>query len=565
MSEAAKTYQIQGLGVSAGSVYGPAVVVANAIDVDETEPATTDIAAGMERVKAAMKAVSTEFAEQAAATDGAISDILLAQSALANDRGLRKAITKKLELGAGLTHAVREAVNEYAQQLTALGGYMSERAADLTDIGDRIIADLRGLPAPGIPKLTEPSVLIAKDFSPAQTANLLPEMVLGIITSEGGVTSHTAILAAQLGIAAIVGAKGVVDIPPGTMVGLDGSSGMVWVRPSADVRANLDKKAQIRAAILAHSGGAGTTKDGYPVVLLANIGTVPDALSAAQCDVEGSGLFRSEFLFLDRAEAPTLEEQIEAYTAVLKAFGTRRVVVRTLDAGADKPLAFANQEKEENPALGRRGLRLSMAREELLDTQLQALAAAQQATGGNLWVMAPMVSTAQEAKWFVHKARGFGLHTVGIMIEVPAVAIRAQQVMKYVDFASLGTNDLTQYAMATDRLNPHMPDLNSYWQGAVLDMIKAACDGAHANGKYIGVCGEAAGDPLMALVLVGLGVSSLSMAAPKVSAVRFSLSRHDFTDCGAIAQAALAAESVEEAQEAVRALVAPEVLEMIAH
>lgn len=555
--------EIQGLGVSAGSVYGPAVLVVNSIDVDPNESASADPAADLDRVKKAMAAVSAAFSVQAAAADGAISEILLAQASLAKDRGLRKSITKKLETGSGITHAVRNAVDEYAQQLSALGGYMSERAADLNDIGDRIIAYLRGLPAPGIPELSEPSVVIARDLSPAQTANLQPELVRGIVTSEGGVTSHTAILAAQLGIAAIVGAKGVTDIPHGTLVGLDGNSGKVWVSPSQTVRDQLDQKARIRAEILKNSSGQGATKDGYPVKLLANIGTVPDAIAASKKGVEGSGLFRSEFLFLDRSQAPTLEEQVATYTAVLQAFGDRRVVVRTLDAGADKPLAFAHQDEEENPALGQRGLRLAMNREELIDTQLEALAAAQKATGGDLWVMAPMVSTVHETRWFVDKARSFGLKKVGVMIEVPAAAIRAQQIMKYADFASMGTNDLTQYVMAADRLNPELADLNSYWHGAVLDVMKAACKGAHENGKYIGVCGEAAGDPLMALVLVGLGVGSLSMAPSKVAAVRFALSRTTFMECGAIAQAALAAENAEEAREAVRALVDSDVLALI--
>ena len=555
--------EIIGLGVSAGSVYGPAVIVVNSIEVDPHEAPSTDVAADTARVKGAMGDVSAAFAAQAADADGAISEILLAQSALAKDRGLTKSITKKLGGGLGITHAVREAVDEYAAQLTALGGYMSERAADLSDIGDRIIARLRGLPAPGIPELMEPSVIIARDLSPAQTANLKPDMVRGIVTSEGGATSHTAILAAQLGIAAIVGAKGVTEIPAGTIVGLDGGSGHVWVEPSEELREQLDRKARVRAEILANSSGAGMTKDSHPVMLLANIGTVADAAGAAKKGVEGSGLFRSEFLFLDRDDAPTLEEQTETYTQVLKAFGSRRVVVRTLDAGADKPLAFASQEEEENPALGKRGLRLSQVREDLIDTQLQALAAAQEATGGDLWVMAPMVSTADEAKWFADKARGFGLKRVGIMIEVPSAAIRAHQIMKYVDFASMGTNDLTQYTMAADRLNPNVAELNSYWHGAVLDMVKAACDGAHTNGKYIGVCGEAAGDPLMALVLVGLGVGSLSMAATKVPAVRFSLSRHDFAQCGAIAQAAIRAENAQEAYEAVKSMVDPDVLALL--
>jgi phosphoenolpyruvate-protein phosphotransferase (PTS system enzyme I) len=299
------------------------------------------------------------------------------------------------------------------------------------------------------------------------------------------------------------------------------------------------------------------------VALLANIGTADDAAKAAKFDLEGSGLFRTEFLFLDRDSAPTLEEQTATYTSVFESFGKRRVVVRTLDAGADKPLSFADLGPEENPALGVRGLRLSQAREDLLDTQLAALAAAYKATGADVRVMAPMVATVEEAEWFAARVRAVGLPKVGVMIEIPAAALRAEHMLSVVDFASIGTNDLSQYTMAADRMQGQLADLLSPWQPALLQMVKAACDGGRATGKHIGVCGEAGGDPLLALVLTGLGVTSLSMAPSKVNVVRAALRLHDFATCLQMAAYAVDARTAKEARSAVTAIVHPTLVDLL--
>jgi phosphotransferase system enzyme I (PtsI) len=299
------------------------------------------------------------------------------------------------------------------------------------------------------------------------------------------------------------------------------------------------------------------------VALLANIGTADDAKKAAGFDLEGSGLFRTEFLFLDRDTAPTLEEQTATYTSVFESFGSRRVVVRTLDAGADKPLSFADLGPEENPALGVRGLRLSQAREDLLDTQLAALAAAYRATHADVRVMAPMVATVEEAEWFAARVRAHGLPSVGIMIEIPAAALRSEHLLSVVDFASLGTNDLSQYTMAADRMQGGLADLLSPWQPALLQLVAAACEGGRATGKKVGVCGEAGGDPLLALVLTGLGVSSLSMAPSKVNVVRASLRLHDLVTCQQMASYALDARTAKDAREAVTAIVHPTLLDLL--
>jgi phosphotransferase system enzyme I (PtsI) len=482
---------------------------------------------------------------------------------MASDRGLAKAVDKELATGSGLTRAVSDAVEGYSERLRSLGGYLAERVTDLQDVRDRLICELRGLPAPGLPDMVVPGILVAHDLAPADTAALSSQTVLGILTEAGGPTSHTAILAAQLGIPAVVQVDGLADVRAGTVVGMDGSLGEVLLSPGAAEVTVLADRSRSRAAALAGPGGAGATRDGHRVALLANIGTAADAVHAATRDVEGSGLFRTEFLFLDRATAPTLLEQTDAYTAVLRAFGDRRVVVRTLDAGADKPLPFADLGPEQNPALGRRGLRLSQVREDLLRTQLEALAAAYRATGADVGVMAPMVSTVEEAEWFAARVRAAGLPVVGVMIETPAAALQAERVLSVVDFASIGTNDLAQYTMAADRLQGGLAGLLSPWQPAVLQLVRAACEGGRATAKHIGVCGEAAGDPLLSLVLTGAGATSLSMATSRVAVVRAALRLHDMDTCVRMAAAAVSARTATDGRAAVLAMADPAVVDLL--
>nr|WP_108870911.1 phosphoenolpyruvate--protein phosphotransferase [Tessaracoccus timonensis] len=560
MSEALR---LQGIGVSEGVSFGPAVPVRPAPGIDPDEPGSTDPVADGERAARALAEVAEGLRRRAAATSGEASEILEMTASLATDKGLSKAIAKQLAGGAGLTRAVDAAVGTYVAKLQKLGGYMAQRSTDLNDVRDRAIARLRGLPEPGVPAMTEPGIVVARDLAPAETAVLDPALVLGIITAEGGPTSHTAILASGRGIPAVVRAEGITAVEEGTKVLLDGGSGEVFVRPAPELVTAFTERAERRRAALGDASGPGRTACGHPVALLANVGTVEDAELAADKDVEGVGLFRTEFLFLDREVPPTCEEQTESYTRVLRAFGDRRVVIRTLDAGADKPLHFADLGAEENPALGRRGLRLSQVRQELLDDQLAALAAAQRATGADLRVMAPMVATAEEAQWFAARARAAGLTTVGIMIETPAAAITSRHVLAGLEFASLGTNDLTQYTMAADRMQGALAHLLTPWQPAVLHMIAAACAGGEATGAKIGVCGEAAGDPLLALVLVGLGVSSLSMSPGKVPAVRMALRHHSLEQCRALAGRALAARTAHDARGVVAAEADPSVLELI--
>ncbi len=553
----------QGIGVSPGTAYGPVVQVAPPVRPPADEPAVDDQEAALADVKAAFEAVAVSLEERATRVEDTAQQILKATALIARDKGLIKASAKQLAAGKGRANAISGAIEEYAAQFEALGGYFAERVADLRDVGSRAVAAVLGVPAPGVPHFTEPSVVVAEDLAPAETATLDRALVVGIITEAGGRTSHTAILAAQMGIPAVVQVAGATSIEAGTHVALDGDTGEVTIEPDLELVEQQQARAARRKEALGQLSGAGTTSDGLAVALLANIGGVDDAVAAGALDLEGVGLFRTEFVYLSATKAPTVEEQTQIYRDVFAPFEGRRVVVRTLDAGADKPLKFADLGPEENPALGRRGLRLSAERPDLLDAQLEALAIAAKETGADVRVMAPMVATAEEAAWFARRVRENGLPKAGVMIEVPGAALRARDVLGEVDFGSLGTNDLAQYTMAADRMQGALSDLLDPWQPAVLDVVGLACEGARTVERPIGVCGESAGDPLLALVLVGLGVTSLSMAPSKVPVVRLALSLHTVAECQRLAEVARGSRTAVDALTAVREAASTELTDLL--
>ena len=544
--------RLEGVGVGRGLVVGPVVRVhpAPAVPADGG-PADADAGA-------ALDAVAAVLAERADAASGALADVLRATVGMATDPALRDEVARRVAAGDRPAQAVDRAVEHFAQMFLGAGGALAERVTDLRSVRDRVVARLLGQAEPGVPVLARPSVVVAHDLAPADTATLAVDQVLAIVTAHGGPTGHTAIIARQLGIPCVVRVSGAAVLTDGEEVAVDAAAGTVDRAPGDEQR----EQARVRAAAaeeLEQDTSPGRTSDGHPVSLLANVGSPADAERAT--GVEGSGLFRTEVLFLGHATAPTLEEQTAAYSAVLRAFGGRKVVVRTLDAGADKPLAFADQPGEENPALGVRGYRLVRREPDLLRTQLAALAAAADATGVDPWVMAPMVATVPETEDFVGLARAAGLRgPVGVMVEVPSAALRAADLLVAADFVSLGTNDLAQYTMAADRLRGTLVDLLDPWQPAVLDLVAATARAATSVAKPAGVCGESAADPLMALVLVGLGVTSLSMSAGAVPAVRYALRHHDLACCVRLAGRALAARTAEEAYAVVRDGVDDEVL-----
>lgn len=558
--------QFSGVGVAPGRVVGQVRQMPKQVQEPRANVAVradVNVAEQGQRIKDAAQAVKAELLARAATLEGEGKEVLEATALMAADPMLVKSAIKMLspETPGGARTAERaiwEAGDGVAEKLKALGGYMAERVADVLDVRARIVSELRGLPAPGIPVSDVPFILAAEDLAPADTATLDPAKIIALITSSGGPQSHTAILARALGLPAVVAAPGVEEIAEGTEVYVDGAAGSITTEPDAELIVAAAAWAA-QASTLTAFNGANVLADGFRIPLLANVGTGSDAIKAAAAGAEGVGLLRTEFCFLDRDEEPTVEEQIAAYGAVFAAFPGKKVVVRTLDAGADKPLPFLTNADEPNPALGVRGYRTDLTSPGVLERQLQAIAAAEAAHQAEVWVMAPMISTADEAADFAALCVAAGLKTAGVMVEVPSAALTAATVLREVAFASLGTNDLTQYAMAADRQLGPLAALNNPWQPAVLQLVKLTADGAalasSATGlpKPVGVCGEAAADPALAVVLVGLGVATLSMSARALAAVSAVLATVTLDQARHLAFTALAAPSATAARAAVRA------------
>ncbi|WP_455133389.1 phosphoenolpyruvate--protein phosphotransferase [Microbacterium aurum] len=545
--------QLRGVGIGLGVAQGPVARMAEPLPAPSDAASTLTPEEELARVREAVAAVARELEERGSRAGGMAREVLEAQAMMAEDPTLDTEVQTRVNAGKTGEFAVYDAFASFRDTLAAMGGYLGERAADLDDVAQRVIARLRGLPAPGVPDPGHPFVLVAKDLAPADTALLDLDKVLALVTTEGGPTSHTAILAREKSIVAVVGVAGAEDLVDGDTVIVDAAKGVVTTDPTPDELAQAQHRADARAAAASAPVTPGALKDGTPVPLLANLGKPDGAAEAVELGAEGVGLFRTEFLFLSATQAPTVEEQTKAYTELLQAFPGKKVVVRTLDAGADKPLAFLNDAHEDNPALGLRGLRALRASEDILREQLTALANADAATEADLWVMAPMVSTVEETRYFVTLAKEYGIKTAGVMVEVPSAALMADRVLAEADFASIGTNDLTQYTMAADRLLGSVASFQDPWHPAVLRLIKATTDGGKANGKPVGICGEAAADPLLAVALVGMGATTLSMAPTALADVRASLLQYDRADAERIAAAALAADDAASARAAAQA------------
>lgn len=512
-------------------------------------PGGADRSAAADAVDRAAARVRDDLTRAAEAALGPAAEILAVTAVMAADPALAdEARRRVVSQGCTSQRAVWDAAEHVADQLAALGGMFAERATDVRDVRDRILAHLAGVQPPGLPTPGHPYVLVARDLAPADAARLDPETVLAIVTEGGGPLAHTAILARALGIPCVVAVAGAATLVDGCVVLVDGATGDVVVDPSEDDVARASRVRR-RPDRLEAPGG---TADGHRVHLLANVGDPAGAAAAAAAGAEGVGLFRTEFCFLGRAVAPSVDEQVAAYRSVLAAFPGRRVVIRTLDAGADKPLPFVTASGEPNPALGVRGLRTSVAYPGVLDDQLAAIGVAARAEGARPWVMAPMVATPAEAAAFVARCTAHGLPDAGVMVEIPAAALRAGQLLAHARFASLGTNDLTQYAMAADRELAGLAGLLTPWQPAVLDLVAATCAGGRGAGRPVGVCGEAAADPALAVVLVGLGVTSLSMSPRALADVQAVLASVPLDRCVELAMLARAQSSADDARDAVR-------------
>ena len=549
---------LKGTPVVPGLAFGPTLLVRAEVSPDAIARFGSgdfaDADAAMSAYDRAVAAVADGFSRKSEAASGEAAEVLAASVGLARDKGLRGAVRKNVLADAGLVTAVSSAVDQFAGVFASMGGLMAERVTDLRDIERRVIAHLVGEPEPGVPTPSEPSVLVAEDLAPSDTAGLDPRLIVALVTERGGSTSHTAIIARQLGMPCVVGAAGVMGIKAGTPLLVDGMTGIIEVDPDpedAARRVAADRAA--RAEVDSWTGPAETT-DGTRLKVLANVADGESARQAATAPVQGVGLFRTELSFLNTKEEPSVEEQAQIYASVLEPFSDGRyVVIRTLDAGSDKPIAYCTPEDEENPALGVRGLRLSFSNPGLLERQLDGIKLAAERTGTETWVMAPMVATVDEAADFAAKVRERGLKA-GVMVEVPSAALLAHRMLEVVDFLSIGTNDLTQYTMAADRMATELTHLTDPWQPAVLQLIAITAEAGKQAGKPVGVCGEAAADPLLATALIGMGITSLSMAAAAVRPVGAQLSKVSMDTCEAAAEAALGARDPMAARDSVLAV-----------
>jgi phosphocarrier protein FPr len=488
--------------------------------------------------------------------------IFTAHQELLEDPALLDAASERIRQGATAAYAWRQAYTEQADRLLALRNeLLAGRAADLRDVGRRVLHLLVG--RDGAPAAIPPeSIVVAEDWAPSDAATLDRTRVLGFCTTTGSATSHVAILARGLGVPAVAGIDPrVLELPAGTRVVLDGDAGTVRRDPTpaeeAEIAARQAAAARARAAELAVAGQPAVTRDGHRVEIAANVGEVEEARQVPRVGAESVGLLRSEFLFLDRRTAPTEDEQTAAYEAVLRAVGPERlVVIRTLDVGGDKPLSYLPVPPEANPFLGERGIRLLLNRPELFATQVRAILRA--AGAGRVALMFPMISTvgewraAREVVELQRLALGVPAVPVGIMVETASAALLAERLAQEAEFFSIGTNDLTQYTLAMDRTNPRLAPQVDALHPAVLRLIELTVAGAHAHGRWVGVCGAAAGDPRAVPVLVGLGVDELSASVPLVPSVKAQVRALSIEECRATARLALEAADGAE----VRALVA---------
>ena len=440
--------------------------------------------------------------------------------------------------------------------------YLKERAADIQDVSDRLVKNLLNIPMQSLADLAEEVVIIARDLTPSDTAQMNKECVMAFATEMGGRTSHTAIMARSLEIPAVVGCVGLLaEVQNGDLVIVDGNKGLVFLNPDQDTLEQYRKAQEEYARYIQELKElkdlpAETNDQARRVELVANIGTPKDCAGALANGAEGIGLYRTEFLYMDRAALPGEDEQFVAYKAVAEEMKGRPVIIRTLDIGGDKKLPYLDMPEEMNPFLGWRAIRMCLDREEILRTQLRAIMRA--SAYGTLRIMYPMVSNADE----IRKANAILAEVkadldregipydrnlqVGIMVEIPAAAVIADLLIKEVDFFSIGTNDLIQYTIAVDRMNEHISYLYEPLHPAVLRLVKNVIDASHRAGKWTGMCVEMAGDVAAAPILLGLGLDEFSMSAVSIPRVKKVIRGLTWAEAQEIAQKALAAESAEE-------------------
>lgn len=553
---------LKGVCASPGSAFGQVVQVAEPeLDINEQGAGETIERAALEGgLKAAAEALQ---ALQDKVVGSAQAEIFRAHQALLEDPTLLEHAHGLLAEGKSAAFAWNGATAATVKLFQSLGNALiAERAADLADVGQRVLKLILGIQDSAW-DLPERAILIAEQLTPSQTASLDTRKVLGFVTVGGGATSHVAILARALGLPAICGVPSqVLALVNGKQVLLDADRGELHLDPNLaeieQLEASRKQQVQRRQRDVAQAFLPATTRDGHHVEITANVASLQEVEHSLSLGGEGVGLLRSEFLYLDRNRAPSPEEQAGTYTAIARALGTERnLVVRTLDVGGDKPLAYVPMAAETNPFLGLRGIRLCLERPELLREQLRAILAS--AGFARLHIMLPMVSLLSELhvarQMLEEEALALGLTELpklGIMIEVPSAALMADVFAPHVDFFSIGTNDLTQYTLAMDRDHPRLASQADSFHPAVLRLIATTVKAAHAHGKWVGVCGALASEALAVPMLIGLGVDELSVSVPLIPTIKATVRELDLADCQIIARQVLGLEEAAQVREALR-------------
>lgn len=548
-----------GVAASDGIVYGPITQhTAKKIVVEDVpSDATSELIAFDAAVVSAHQALQNNYQEVKNRLGSKQAAIFLAHAEFLQDDELIDSTKVLIEQKHSAAWAWQHVIDSRIAQITKLDdAVLAARAVDLSDVAQRVLRQLLHIDNEPLMNAQEPSVLVADDLTPSDTANLDPDMILGFITAKGGPTSHTAIIARAMGIPAIVAAgDAILDIAPRTPCILDGFNGALYLKPTqaeiasaqalheeVERQLNIDFAERLTAAV---------TSDGQHIEVFANVNRVADAEQAVEYGAEGVGLMRTEFLFLESGETPSEDEQYQVYCDMAKALKGRPLTIRTLDIGGDKQVPHLNLPKEDNSFLGIRGIRLCMARPDLFEPQLRAIYRAAKDVG-NIRVMFPMISTVSEIEQVIAQCEAIRAELnapkieLGIMVEVPSTAVMADQFAKLVDFFSIGTNDLTQYTLAMDRVHPQLAKQADALNPAVLRMIDMTVRAAKAEGKWVGVCGGAASDVRGAEILAGLGVTELSITVPTIPTIKAQLRRVALSDLHALAQKALACRTADE-------------------
>jgi len=536
--------RIAGVAASEGVAVGPVFVHARRGLEPEREYISEDkVEEELGRFRSAVEVVVQKLSETAERLRESGSEkeagIFDAHVEMAEDPEFHSEVEERVRNLESPEAAVLAVGEEFAGMFAEMEDeYMAARADDVRDVASQIAADLMGSKAAGLEMLEEPSVILARNLAPSDTVRIPKGMALGFVIAEGSKTSHVSIMARSFGIPAVVGVGAALEEAfESEVVALDGGEGYAVADPEPDTVVEFERKqeaiAEEQAVLEEFKYVEARTRDGQRIEVAANIGSAEEAESAVEWGAEGVGLFRTEFLFMERPELPSEEEQYEAYRKVAEAFGERPVIIRTLDVGGDKDLPGVDQPEEENPFLGWRGIRMCLDVPELFKPQLRAILRA--ASHGNLRIMFPMIVDTVElraAKEVIQECRGelenegpqFGEVDIGVMVETPAAAIRAADLAPEVSFFSIGTNDLVQYTLAADRGNERLRRLQSASHPAVLDLIGRTCEAAREAGIWVGVCGETAGEPAMIPKLIELGVIELSMSAPSIPRAKKVLS-----------------------------------------